>query len=109
MRTSFVKPLAVLATCSLCLAIAGDGTSASEQQDSNARARRIHAETIGIDSHIDTLQRVLNGKEDIARLEDVSKMPGLTAVLLERGYSEQDVKKILSGNFLRVMREAIGR
>ena len=99
----------VLVTFSICLAIAGRGTSAREQQDSNARARRIHAETIGIDSHIDTLQRVLNGKEDIARLEDVSKMPGLTAVLLERGYSEQDVKKILSGNFLRVMRQAIGR
>jgi microsomal dipeptidase-like Zn-dependent dipeptidase len=36
-------------------------------------------------------------------------MPLLTAALLERGYSEQDVKKILSGNFLRVMRQAIGR
>jgi membrane dipeptidase len=64
---SFVKSVVVLITVSLCLAIAGHGTSASEQQDSNARARRIHAETIGIDSHIDTLQRVLNGKEDISR------------------------------------------
>ena len=36
-------------------------------QDFVARARRIHAETIGIDSHIDTLQRVLNGKEDLSR------------------------------------------
>jgi hypothetical protein len=26
-----------------------------------------------------------------------------------RGYSEQDVKKILGGNFLRVMRQVIGR
>ena len=32
-----------------------------------SRARRIHAETIGIDSHIDTVLRVLNGKEDISR------------------------------------------
>jgi microsomal dipeptidase-like Zn-dependent dipeptidase len=36
-------------------------------------------------------------------------MPHITAALLERGYSEQDVKKILSGNFLRVMRQVIGR
>jgi microsomal dipeptidase-like Zn-dependent dipeptidase len=28
---------------------------------------------------------------------------------LGRGYSEQDVKKILSGNFLRVIRQVIGR
>ena len=34
-----------------------------------------------------------------AELEDVSKMPALTAMLLRRGYNEQDVKKILGGNF----------
>jgi membrane dipeptidase len=44
-----------------------------------------------------------------AALEDVSRMPALTAALLERGYSDQDVKKILSGNFLRVMRQVMGR
>jgi membrane dipeptidase len=44
-----------------------------------------------------------------AGLEDVSKMPALTAMLLQRGYSEGDVKKILGGNFLRVMRQVIGR
>lgn len=44
-----------------------------------------------------------------AGLEDVSKMPALTAALLKRGYSERDVKKILGGNFLRVMRQAIGK
>jgi membrane dipeptidase len=42
-------------------------------------------------------------------LEDVSRMPQLTAALLERGYSEPDVKKILSGNFLRVMRQVTDR
>jgi membrane dipeptidase len=67
MPTSCLERVVVLVTFSICLAIAGRGTSAREQQDSNARARRIHAETIGIDSHIDTLQRVLNGKEDISR------------------------------------------
>jgi membrane dipeptidase len=41
--------------------------------------------------------------------EDVSKTPSLTARLLQRGYSERDVKKILGGDFLRVMRQVIGR
>ncbi len=37
-------------------------------------------------------------------LEDVSKMPNITAELLRRGYSDQRIAKILGGNFLRVMR-----
>lgn len=37
-------------------------------------------------------------------LEDVSKFPNLTRALLERGYSESDIKKIYGGNLLRVMR-----
>ncbi|MEM2137351.1 MAG: dipeptidase [Candidatus Methanomethylicia archaeon] len=41
-------------------------------------------------------------------LEDVSKLPNLTAKLLEHGYSKEDVKKILGENFLRVIREVIG-
>ncbi len=42
-------------------------------------------------------------------LEDISKMPALTAALLQRGYTEQDVKKILGGNFLRVLRQVTGK
>ena len=37
-------------------------------------------------------------------LEDVSKYPVLTAELLRRGYSDDDIKKILGLNILRVMR-----
>jgi membrane dipeptidase len=58
---------------------------------------------VGIGSDWDGISTVPAG------LEDVSKMPSLTAALLARGYSEQDVKKILGGNFLRVLREVIGR
>jgi membrane dipeptidase len=36
-------------------------------------------------------------------------MPALTAKLLERGFSEEDVRKILGGNLLRVLREVTGR
>ncbi|RMF43265.1 MAG: membrane dipeptidase [Planctomycetota bacterium] len=40
------------------------------------------------------------------QLEDVSKYPVLTQVLLDRGYSEEDIHKILSGNILRVLERA---
>ncbi len=38
-------------------------------------------------------------------MEDASKLPQITQALLERGYSEGDVKKILGENTLRVMAE----
>jgi len=38
-------------------------------------------------------------------LEDVSRYPYLTAELLRRGYSDEQAKKIIGGNFLRVMRQ----
>jgi membrane dipeptidase len=38
-------------------------------------------------------------------LEDVSKMPNLTKALIERGYSEDDVRKILGENMMRVFRQ----
>jgi membrane dipeptidase len=39
-------------------------------------------------------------------LEDVSGYPNLLAELLRRGYTEQDIEKICSGNVLRVMEAA---
>jgi membrane dipeptidase len=39
-------------------------------------------------------------------LEDASKLPKITEALLKKGYSEQDVEKILGGNILRVMEAA---
>jgi membrane dipeptidase len=38
-------------------------------------------------------------------MEDCSKLPALVAELARRGYSEQDLQKILGGNVLRVMRQ----
>jgi len=55
---------------------------------------------IGIGSDFDGITAVPEG------LEDVSKYPALTAELLRRGYSDEDVKKILGLNVLRVMRTA---
>jgi membrane dipeptidase len=42
-------------------------------------------------------------------LEDVSMYPNLIHELLERGYSEEDIEKICSGNVLRVMSEVAER
>ncbi|HEX2077638.1 MAG TPA: dipeptidase [Longimicrobium sp.] len=39
-------------------------------------------------------------------MEDVSRYPYLTAELLRRGYSDEDVRKVLGGNVLRAMRQA---
>lgn len=58
---------------------------------------------VGIGSDWDGISAVPAG------LEDVSKMPALTAALLARGYTEADVRKILGGNLLRVLREVTGR
>lgn len=40
------------------------------------------------------------------QLEDVSTYPLVTQALLDRGYAEADIRKILGGNLLRVMRGA---
>lgn len=58
---------------------------------------------VGIGSDFDGIPMVPRG------LEDVSKMPNLTTALLRRGYSEQDIQKIMGGNFLRVIREVVGQ
>ena len=54
---------------------------------------------IGIGSDFDGIESTPVG------LEDVSTYPALIAELLRRGYSDEDVKKILGLNILRVMRK----
>ncbi len=41
-------------------------------------------------------------------MEDVSEMPKLTEALVERGYSQEEIDKVLGGNWLRVYKEVIG-
>lgn len=55
---------------------------------------------VGIGSDFDGIQTVPR------QLEDVSKYPLITQGLLDRGYSEQDIHKVLGGNVLRVLRKA---
>ena len=54
---------------------------------------------IGLGGDFDGISSVVSG------LEDVSKYPDLTAELLKRGYKDDDIKKILGQNVLRVMRQ----
>jgi membrane dipeptidase len=39
-------------------------------------------------------------------MEDCSKLTKITEALLRRGYREEDIRKILGGNTLRVLAEA---
>jgi membrane dipeptidase len=55
---------------------------------------------VGIGSDFDGITRTPQG------LEDVAAFPALIAELLRRGYADEDVKKILGLNVLRVLREA---
>ena len=55
---------------------------------------------VGIGSDFDGITSVPVG------LEDVSCYPRLTEELLNRGYSEADIHKILGGNVLRAFRKA---
>lgn len=55
---------------------------------------------IGIGGDFDGITTVVVG------LEDVSTYPMLTAELVRRGYSDEDIMKILGRNVLRAMREA---
>ncbi|HKO62172.1 MAG TPA: dipeptidase [Pyrinomonadaceae bacterium] len=52
---------------------------------------------VGMGSDFDGVQSTLSD------LKDVSQLPNLTRELLRRGYSEDEVQKILGGNMLRVM------
>jgi membrane dipeptidase len=58
---------------------------------------------VGIGSDFDGIQTVSRG------LEDISKVPALTSALFKRNYSEQDIQKIMGGNFLRVIRSVVGQ
>jgi membrane dipeptidase len=58
----------------------------------------IGAKGVGLGSDFD-------GIESAPRpLDDVTAMPLITKGLLERGYSKKDIRGILGGNFIRVLK-----
>ncbi|HEX5709406.1 MAG TPA: dipeptidase [Pyrinomonadaceae bacterium] len=65
--------------------------------------RLVGVEHVGIGSDFDGIQAL---PKDLASVAD---LPNLTAELLRRGYTAQDVEKILGGNILRVLEEVARR
>jgi membrane dipeptidase len=61
-------------------------------------ARLVGADHVGLGSDFD-------GATMPEGMEDCSKLPKITEALLRRGYSEDDIRKILGGNTLRVMEQ----
>jgi len=59
--------------------------------------RLVGVDHVGIGSDFDGVQATTKD------LSTVAELPNLTRELLRRGYSEQDIQKILGGNMLRVM------
>lgn len=55
----------------------------------------------------ETGKEYLEKKPTTRGLEDVTKLPNLVKGMINRGYSEQDIKKFLGDNFLRVFKEVI--
>lgn len=82
------------------------------------RGGKVGATVMDVADHIDHIRSVAgidhigiggdyDGCKSLARgLEDVSTYPTLTAELLYRGYSNNELEKILSGNLFRVLRAA---
>lgn len=62
-------------------------------------ARLAGVDHVGLGSDFDGVSSLPLG------LDDVSDYPRITEGLKKRGYSDEDVRKILGGNFLRVFRE----
>jgi membrane dipeptidase len=61
-------------------------------------AKLVGPEYVGIGSDFD-------GVESLPKeMDDVTFLPNITRDLLKRGYSEKDVKKILGGNVMRVLK-----
>ena len=61
------------------------------------------AKTAGVD-HVG-LGGDFDGVDTLPKgLEDVSKYPAITELLLRKGYSEDDIHKIMSGNMMRVLK-----
>ena len=62
-------------------------------------AKLVGADHVGLGSDFD-------GADMPDGMEDCSKLPKITEALLRKGYSEDDIRKILGGNVLRVMEQA---
>jgi membrane dipeptidase len=77
----------------------GEATLARVLDHIEYMVRVMGIDHVALGSDFDGIPRVPAG------LEDVSRLPNLTAGLVARGYSREQIRKILGGNALRVFRE----
>lgn len=64
-------------------------------------ADKFGVDYVGLGSDFDGYNGVTRG------LEDVSRLPNLTRALVKRGFNQTEIKKILGGNFLRVIKQVL--
>ena len=92
-------------------------TMAEEEKQAIAEGKLPHVSWERIVDHIDHVVKLVgpdhvglgsdfDGANMPEGLEDCSKLPKITEALLRKGYSEDDIRKILGGNTLRVMAAA---
>jgi membrane dipeptidase len=62
----------------------------------------VGSDYVGLGSDYDGIKNPPTG------IEDVSKTPNITRLLVKRGYSDEDILKILGGNHMRVFKKVIG-
>ena len=96
----------------------GDEYWYKESQIMNADLKKVVPDVDAVIDHIDYIVKLIgvdhvgigadwDGVEILpSGIENITKMPIITEKLLDRKYSERDVKKILGGNFKRVFKEA---
>lgn len=80
------------------LSASGNATIETVVQHIDYIKNLVGVDFIALGSDFDGIEKVPLG------LEDVSRFPALTEALLRRGYSREDVRKILGENFMRVFR-----
>jgi len=92
-------------------------TMAEQEKQAVAEGKLPHVSWERIIDHIDHVAKLVgpdhvglgsdfDGASMPEGMEDCSKLPKITEALLRKGYSEDDIRKILGGNTLRVMAAA---
>ena len=67
----------------------------------DAAIQHVGDDYVALGSDFYSLERAPRG------LEDISKLPALTERLVQRGYSDETILKLLGGNYLRVFEQVL--
>jgi membrane dipeptidase len=92
------------------------GKMAEEEKQATAEGKLPHVSWERIIEHIDHAVKLVgadhvglgsdfDGADMPEGMEDCSKLPKITEALMRKGYTDEDIRKILGGNTLRVMEQ----